>query len=189
MSFSNVNKSDQSDKNKAVKHSDPITINPTSTKTRRRSASVSSSSSGSASSPEPPTPLSAGLNNSQRIPSPSTSPILSYFLSQSPSKNPVGATSTFPFKRKFGSVPVFEGLRSPSASRPGVINPYRVDEEPEPEVPVAVHARRASSVVAGRLLQNPILPDSQHERGTNTLRRLSLSSGFIKVSVRFANSI
>jgi hypothetical protein len=59
--------------------------------------------------------------------------------------------------------------------------PYRVDEEPEQEKPVAAHARRASATVAGRLLQNPPVLDPQHERGTNTLRRLSLSSGFIRV--------
>jgi len=89
-----------------VKHSDPIAIN-----TRGRSFSISSgSSSGSESSASEdvhtPSPTST---NSQRItiPSPSGSPILSYFLGQSPTKAP--GTATFPFNRKFGPSPVVEG--------------------------------------------------------------------------------
>ncbi|KAJ7094279.1 hypothetical protein C8R44DRAFT_645391 [Mycena epipterygia] len=126
---------------------------------RPRSMSVSSGeSSGSASSPtEIPTPMStSGSSPRVNIPSPGTSPILSYFLAQSPTKSP----GTFPF-RKFGPAPVFE-------------------EEPETkEVPAVSHARRASTVVAGRFAaqpQNTALPDAHNERGQGLLRRLSLSS-------------
>jgi len=95
----------------------------------------------------------------------STSPILSYFISQSPT------TPTFPnlpFKRKFGTAPV--------------LGDYKVDEG-DNEIPVATHARRASVTVANRFSQtqgpNTLgqFPDPQ--RGTNLLnlgRRLSLSS-------------
>jgi len=129
--------------------------------------SVSSASSGSISSgSELPTPPSGSVG-SQRIsiPSPSTSPILSYFLAQSPTtKTP--ATGTFPFKRTFGPTPVLE-------------------EEPEKEIPAALHARRASATFSNRFMQNPpvgtTIPDAHVERGTNLLRRLSLSSNaFVK---------
>jgi hypothetical protein len=52
------------------------------------------------------------------------------------------------------------------------------------EIPVATHARRASATVADRFSQNPIMPlsNGQAGRGTNVLRRLSLSSAFIKVA-------
>jgi len=131
-----------------VQHSDPIPIS--SSRVRARSVSVSSSSSGSASS-------------TFDIPqtSPSSSPILSYFLAQSPTKSP--STATFPFKRKFGTTPVFE------------------DEETDKEIPVAAHARRASATVANRFSQpQTMLPDTHKERGTNLLRRLSLSSAAFK---------
>lgn len=90
-------------------HSVPI---PIASRNRPRSISVSSTSSGSASSSSgPPTTPASPSVSSQRIniPSPSTSPILSYFLAQSPTKT-IGAATTFPFKRKFGTTPaVFEG--------------------------------------------------------------------------------
>jgi len=81
---------------------------------------------------------------------------LSYFLAQSPTKTP----GTFPF-RKFGSAtaPVFEE-----------------DEPDAKEVPVASHARRASTAVAGRFAQQQPLPNAHNERGQGLLRRLSLSS-------------
>lgn len=87
-----------------VKHSDPIPIN----QTRSRARSVSSASSGSASSGyDLPTPISGSLgSNSIRtsIPSPTSSPIFSYFMS-SPTK-----ATTFPLRRKFpGTTPVVEG--------------------------------------------------------------------------------
>jgi len=146
-----------------IKPSEPISI-PTTARGRARSLSVSSASSGSASSSDIPTP--AGSASSQRIsiPSPSTSPILSYFLSPT---NKTPATATFPFKRKFGTTPVLEA-----------------EEEAETEIPVAAHARRASANVANRFSQGPastIFSDAHTDRGTNLLRRLSLSSAaFVK---------
>ncbi|KAF9466594.1 hypothetical protein BDZ94DRAFT_1251310 [Collybia nuda] len=141
--------------NREHKPSDPIAIN---TSARRgRSASVSSGSSSATSSPELQTPASTSSSQRISIPSPGSSPILSYFLAQSPT-NKTPASATFPFNRKFGPPPVFE------------------EEE---EVPAALHARRASTVVAGRFTQ-PLtapLPESQSDRGTGLLRRLSLSNG------------
>jgi hypothetical protein len=185
--MSTKNNASNEHKDACLKHSDPIPI-LTNAPFRRRSASISSSSSGSASSPsEIPTPLS-GSGNSHRIsiPSPGSSPILSYFLAQSPTK-PTSA-ATYPFKHKFGAAPVFEGIcflvllilnSSQLFTLIGVVEP-----EQEQEVPVAAHARRASTVVAGRFAQplNTPLPDTHHERGTGLLRRLSLSSAaFVKV--------
>ncbi|KAG6832785.1 hypothetical protein H0H92_009403 [Tricholoma furcatifolium] len=139
-----------------VKHSEPIAIGPS---TRRsRSASLSSGSSGSDGSP-PHTPASPTAPSRSMLPQSGSSPILSHFLAQSPAKSPVNAT--FPFHRKFGGPPpVFE-------------------EDEEPEIPVAAHARRTSTVVAGRFSQPQTspLPDPQLERGTGLLRRLSLSTG------------
>ncbi|KAJ6507821.1 hypothetical protein C8R47DRAFT_59011 [Mycena vitilis] len=131
---------------------------------RARSLSVSSSeSSGSASSPnEVPTPLSSSAASPKvNINDPGTSPILSYFLSQSPTKTP----GTFPF-RKFGHPPVFE------------------EDEGEKELPAVSHARRASTAVAGRFAQPPntALPEGHSERGQGLLRRLSLSSAFMNPS-------
>jgi septal ring-binding cell division protein DamX len=106
------------------------------------------------------TPASPTMS-SQPINIPSSSPILSYFLAQSPTKTPGTAATTFPFKRKFGNV----------------------DEE---EIPVAAHARRASATVAHRFSsQSPTVPllDAHTERGTNVLRRLSLSNAFVKPSI------
>lgn len=85
-------------------------------------------------------------------------------MSQSPTKT---APSTFPFNRKFGGAPpVFE------------------EEETVEEVPVAVHARRAST--AGRFGPQqpaPVMPDPQRERGTALLRRLSLGNAFARPAV------
>jgi len=145
----------------SVKHSRPIPISTA--YSRRRSGSLSSSdSSGSPTSPpQPETPLS-NSSPPRMVPanlSPSSSPILSYFMSQSPSK-----ANTFPFNRKFGGPqPVFE------------------EEEAVEEIPVAVHARRAST--AGRFGQQqppPAMPETQQERGTGLLRRLSLSNAFAR---------
>ncbi|KAF8181285.1 hypothetical protein BJ912DRAFT_854768 [Pholiota molesta] len=154
------------DKNNA--HSAPISIPLNAARNRSRSMSVSSSSSGSSSSgSDLPTPASASVG-SQRlsIPSPSTSPILSYFLAQSPTatgKTPT--TATFPFKRKFGPTPVFE------------------EEEPETEIPVAAHARRASVNRFTHQNTPSTYSEATTDRGTNLLRRLSLSSAaFVKVS-------
>jgi len=156
-------------------HSVPI---PIASRNRPRSLSVSSTSSGSASSSSgPPTTPASPSVSSQRIniPSPSTSPILSYFLAQSPTKT-IGAATTFPFKRKFGTTPAV----------------FEVDEETEKEIPVATHARRASATVANRFSQNPNAPfsDAHTERGTNVLRRLSLSNAaFIKPQLDAAGRI
>jgi len=143
--------------NGRARPSSPIPIATSNRNGRGRSASVSSGSSGSMSpASELPTPLS-GLSPRISIPSPGTSPILSYFLAQSPTKS-----QTLPF-RKFGATPVFEE-----------------DEGNKPIPPAAHHARRASMTVADRFGQpntTPALPDSHVERGAGLLRRLSLSTG------------
>jgi hypothetical protein len=145
-----------------LKQSSPISI-PMGARGRARSLSMSSSSSDSTSSAsEPLTPVGSAPPHRLSIPT-STSPILSYFLAQSPSKTP--ATASFPYKRKFGTAPVLEA------------------EEAEAEIPVATHARRASATVANRFSQNApsAFPDPNSDRGTNLLRRLSLSSSaFVK---------
>jgi len=94
--------------------------------------------------------------------SPSNSPILSYFMTQSPTKS-----TTFPFHRKFpGRPPVFE------------------EDDTDTEVPVATHARRASTAATpGRFGQQqpiPAMADSQQNRGTGLLRRLSLGNALAK---------
>lgn len=109
-SNSNDNSADSSS------HSQPIPIeNPH----RRRSQSVSDSSSDSSSSPLTPTSPLFSLSPPRGIKrpsasaiSPSTSPVLSYFLQQQQQqqKPPVATTATFPFRRGFGGAPtVFEG--------------------------------------------------------------------------------
>ncbi|KAF9526339.1 hypothetical protein CPB83DRAFT_837418 [Crepidotus variabilis] len=135
-----------------LKHTEPIAI-PNS-RGRARSMSVSSNSS-SASSGGPPTPPSATAGRIT-IPSPSTSPILSYFIAQSPTKT-TGTANTFPF-RKFSTGPVFE------------------EEEGEKEPLVAAHARRASASIATKITQTPtgFNPEVHSERASNLLRRLSL---------------
>ena len=63
--------------------------------------------------------------------------------------------------------------------------PTLSEEETEAEIPVAAHARRASATVANRFSQNTpsTFSDPKNDRGTNLLRRLSLSSSaFVKVS-------
>ncbi|KXN91641.1 hypothetical protein AN958_12493 [Leucoagaricus sp. SymC.cos] len=140
-----------------VKHSDPIPIH----QARGRARSVSSASSGSASSGfDLPTPISGSLGSNNirtSIPSPTSSPIFSYFMS-----SPTKTNSTFPLRRKFpGTTPVFEE-----------------DEEGEKEIPVAAHMRRASNQIASRFTEpkTNALPEPRLERGTGLLRRLSLSS-------------
>jgi hypothetical protein len=85
-----------------------------------------------------------------------------------------------------GSIPAFEGgsTKISVLSLAIFLTLIGPEEELESEVPVAAHARRASAVSPGRFLQNPPpLPESHHERGTNLLRRLSLSSALAKVSL------
>lgn len=93
----------------AVSHSEPIPIHHP----RHRAHSLSDSSSSSASSDgscSPSSPVSpthfplAGTQPRIAPISPSTTPILNYFLSQSPKSS----TATFPFRRGFGTA-VFEG--------------------------------------------------------------------------------
>ncbi|KAJ3778073.1 hypothetical protein FB446DRAFT_632706 [Lentinula raphanica] len=143
----------------SVRRSSPIPIANPAFNRRGRSASVSSGSSSSMSpTSELPTPLS-GLSPRITVPSPGTSPILSYFLAQSPTKTQTSATLPF---RKFGPPPVFE------------------NEEEQSMPPAAHHARRASMTVADRFNQpnaNTALPDYHVERGAGLLRRLSLSTG------------
>ncbi|TEB33328.1 hypothetical protein FA13DRAFT_1789794 [Coprinellus micaceus] len=130
--------------------------------------STSSNSSGSMSSnSELPTPPSS-MGQRISIPSPSTSPILSYFMAQSPAKS--APSATFPLRRGFPAAsPVFEA--------------DELAETERVEPPVAAHARRASINAAHRFSgQNPaVVPESLQERGSGLLRRLSLSSaGFAK---------
>ncbi|KZT29862.1 hypothetical protein NEOLEDRAFT_1160346 [Neolentinus lepideus HHB14362 ss-1] len=158
----------------SVQHSKPIPIDSH----RRRSPSRDSNSSASPSSPFPlttppalPLPINPRVANNSGV-SP-TSPILSYFLSQSPTKgtNP----ETLPFRaRGFGSA--------------------AVEDEDEPlsvdgSATAAGHARRASTAYAGRFSQQPpfVLPNPQpappDNRGAGLLRRLSLSSAFARPNV------
>ncbi|KAH6913135.1 hypothetical protein BKA70DRAFT_1421398 [Coprinopsis sp. MPI-PUGE-AT-0042] len=148
-------------------HSIPIPIS-NARHARHRSASMSSSASSSTSDALPPTPPGSGMMGSQRvsIPSPSQSPILSYFYGQSPTKStsPMTASSgTFPFRRGFAPPAVFE------------------EEEEQREIPVAAHARRTSVTVANRFSSAQAtpaaMPDALHDRGAGLLRRLSLSAG------------
>ncbi|KAJ2917421.1 hypothetical protein MD484_g2977, partial [Candolleomyces efflorescens] len=139
-----------------VHRSNPIPIGGP--RGRSRSVSVSSASSASTSS-DLPTPPSSSVGGRISIPSPSHSPILSYFLAQSPAKS---TSATFPLRNAFGPPPVYEA-----------------DEDAEREPPVAAHARRASITVAERFSaqsQSKQIPESMNDRGTNLLRRLSLSS-------------
>jgi hypothetical protein len=162
-----------------VKHSDPIKINTSTRRGRSFSLSSGSSSSSESSASEAHTPSPTSLNTQRiTVPSPSGSPILSYFLGQSPTKTP--GTATFPFNRKFGPPPVFEG----KALCMLTILSYLTHYIEEQEIPATAHARRASAVVAGRFAQSQTqpFPDPHVERGTALLRRLSLSSGaFAKV--------
>ncbi|KAF5341377.1 hypothetical protein D9758_012249 [Tetrapyrgos nigripes] len=144
-----------SNSNKSSDNKRPTSPIPIARNFRGRSGSVSSSSTDSPPS-ELPTPNSAGRTSPRiALPSPGSSPILSYFLAQSPSKT----NATFPF-RKFGTAPVFEEDES------GVNEPH-----------AAHHARRASTTVADRFTQptNPV-PDGHFERGSGLMRRLSLST-------------
>lgn len=167
----------------SVRHSRPIPINIGSGN-RRRSCSVTSSDS-SASPTSPQTPLSNGSSPRMVPPnlSPSSSPILSYFMSQSPTKT-APTPATFPFNRKFGGAPpVFEGLLPRTILCSVDLTQQLIpEEEIVDQVPVAVHARRAST--AGRFGPQqslPVMPDPQRERGTALLRRLSLGNAFARV--------
>ncbi|KAF9068936.1 hypothetical protein BDP27DRAFT_1421364 [Rhodocollybia butyracea] len=171
-----------------ARRSSPIPIaNSSMNRSRGRSASVSSGSSASMSpsSSELPTPVS-GISPRITVPSPGSSPILSYFLAQSPTKS---QSATLPF-RKFGPAPVFEGLLSLNVISYLILNVVVVVVEDETvHSPAMDHARRTSLSVADRFNQpnnNAALPESHVERGTGLLRRLSLSTGasaFTKASI------
>lgn len=173
----------------SVEHSQPIPIG--SGHSRTRSASISSStSSGSPTSPiEPQTPL-GNTTPPRMFPanlSPSKSPILSYFLaSQPPTKS-----NTFPSfsnRGRFGGAPVFEGKSITIGGSLRMLTAHTEDEE-EP-VPVATHARRASTAGSFGPSQARIVSDAQHERGTALLRRLSLGGiAFAKVCNLSAYSV
>ncbi|KAL6301358.1 hypothetical protein BKA93DRAFT_828325 [Sparassis latifolia] len=141
-----------------VRHSKPIAIDPH-RQPRRRSDSASDSSSSDDSSPSPSSPPpQSGFPGTQPhiIPmSPTTSPILSYFLS---GQSPKSASTTFPFRRNVG-VPVPED-----------------DEVADNESKATKHGRRASTAWAGgeRFAQPPPVSGTQQERAAGLLRRLSL---------------
>lgn len=165
-----------------VKHSDPIPIG----QMRGRARSVSSASSGSASSGyELPTPISGSLGSNNirtSIPSPTSSPIFSYFMS-----SPTKTSSTFPLRRKFpGTTPVFEGSPNLKFGHSKSLHTCTEDEEDEKEIPAAAHMRRTSTQIASRFTEpkNTPLPEPRLERGTGLLRRLSLSTApFTKVGI------
>ncbi|KAJ3475845.1 hypothetical protein NLI96_g11562 [Meripilus lineatus] len=177
--------SDQSSSN--VPHSQPMAI-PIG-HGRRRAGSISESSSSSSSSSDssysPPlnTPFAGDRMNRPRVApvSPSTSPILSYFLAQSP-KSPTGS---FPFRRNFGTS-VAEGPASNYFPPYSIIlkESYLIADD-ESEIPViAKHPRRASMAswsATDRPPQAPQpqvqIPDNQQDRAAGLLRRLSLGAG------------
>ncbi|GJE94603.1 hypothetical protein PsYK624_107730 [Phanerochaete sordida] len=138
-----------------VPHSQPIPINPR----RGRADSVSDSSS-SEDSNSPVSPSSSPISGmAPRVAptSPGSTPILNYFLSQSP-KSP--STSTFPFRRGFGTA-VFEDDFDPDAA------------------PKRGHARSVSSAAwptterVSPPSQPPVQP-AHGDRAAGLLRRLSL---------------
>ncbi|TFK97037.1 hypothetical protein BDV98DRAFT_273679 [Pterulicium gracile] len=146
-------------------HSEPIPIGGSfRNRNRQRSASLSSGSSITSSGSDlPPSPVNSPHGTSPRVglPSPATSPILSYFLAQSPTKTSATGAS-LPFRSNFASNPVFE-------------------EEESPEIPAAKHARRASTIGAAARFSNggmnaatPASPSA--DKGAGLLRRLSLGS-------------
>ncbi|KAH9847706.1 hypothetical protein C2E23DRAFT_871683 [Lenzites betulinus] len=135
---------------------------------RRRSESVSEGSSSSDSgsvSPASPvqSPASGTLPRIAPI-TPGTSPILSYFLSQSP-KSPSAAT--FPFRR-------------------GMAPPVYEDEEAfDNEKPAPRHARSASTAwpTGDRFVVPQPPPGHQQDRAAGLLRRLSLGGSIARPQV------
>jgi hypothetical protein len=153
-----------------LKHSDPIPIG----QNRNRARSVSSASSSSTSSVYdlPTTPISTSFGSGNirtSIPSPTSSPIYSYFMS-----SPTKTNSTFPWRRKFsGAAPVFEA-----------------EEEDEKVLPAATQMRRSSTQISNRFSESKTtpLPEPQLERGTGFLRRLSLSTAPLNKGSTRSNS-
>ncbi|RDX57124.1 hypothetical protein OH76DRAFT_1476580 [Lentinus brumalis] len=150
--------------NSNVPHSLPIPIGG-----RRRSESGSGSDSSSDSgSNSPASPLQTPVTGTfPRIApiSPSTSPILSYFLAQSPKSPP---NATFPFRRGTGAPGLFDGDDDAL--------------EADKSIPRNGHARRASTATwptQDRFAQPPVSPAApvsghQQDRAAGLLRRLSL---------------
>ncbi|KAM5537218.1 hypothetical protein V8D89_009151 [Ganoderma adspersum] len=148
-------------------HSLPIPIG----EGRRRSGSESdsgSSDSGSTSPPSPfPTPASGTLPRIAPF-SPSTSPILSYFLSNQ-STSPKSPPSTFPFRRGTTGSTFYED-----------------DDAFEADKPIYSHGRRASAAAwPGHDRYPPVapVPTDQQDRAAGLLRRLSLGGNMAKPPV------
>ncbi|KAI8980029.1 hypothetical protein BD414DRAFT_421041 [Trametes punicea] len=145
-----------------VPHSLPIPIG-----SRRRSGSMSESSSSDSGSTSPTSPLQTPASGTlPRIApiTPSTSPILSYFLSQSPKSPP---SATFPFRRGMAP-PVYEDEEV-----------FEADKSP------ARHARSASTAwpATDRFPVSPVAPSTlpaQQDRAAGLLRRLSLGGSMTR---------
>ncbi len=193
---SNISFATMSSNQNKPTHSLPIPIDG---HRRSRSESVSDCSSDSAStSPASPlpTPLSGTIPLPRIVPiSPSTSPILSYLLSQSPKSPP----STFPFRRGISGA-IFQGETSAHATQfasTSPINPRRSslfvlpsseEDAIEPEKPTARHGRRASAAAwpAGDRFPQitpvpPTVPAPHQDRAAGLLRRLSLGGSLTRV--------
>ncbi|CDO75186.1 hypothetical protein BN946_scf184866.g27 [Trametes cinnabarina] len=146
-----------------VPHSLPIPIGGS----RRRSGSVSEGSSSDSGSTSPASPLQTPASGPlPRIApiTPSTSPILSYFLSQSPKSPP---SATFPFRR---------GMAPPV---------YEDDEMYEAEKPAPRHGRSVSTAwpTTDRFPVSPTAAMSvpgQQDRASGLLRRLSLGGNMTR---------
>ena len=162
-------------------YSKPISINIAATHRRCRSGSLSSDSSGGSPSDPIQTPLNANPPKVSTV-SPSTSPILSYFMGQQP-----GSAKTLPFRRStvdsIGSAgPVFDDgpflIRESRNLHPDV---HTDDTQESNAAPVhKVHRRATTSWTASSQPVNP-LPGDRHERASGVLRRLSLSTSFSRV--------
>ncbi|THH08879.1 hypothetical protein EW145_g2404 [Phellinidium pouzarii] len=158
-----------------IKHSDPISIPNQHSHSRVRSVSFSASSSSEDESNSPPlrTPASPGpgpqprVNTVQTPLSPSTSPILSYFMS-SPSKSTTTSAGFGSLGRGF----------APKAQEP------IMEEDNDGGSPILRHARRMSTSTGWPPRFNsgtaPSATPEQHERGVALLRRLSLGSAFVQ---------
>jgi hypothetical protein len=144
-------------------HSNPIPIEA-SGHHRHRSGSLSSDSDSSGSPTSPlATPISSNPPKVATV-SPSASPILSYFMSQSPT------SKTFPFRR---------GTIGPIGGNGAVF-----EEEDNSELDhntTKIHRRASTAWAGGDRYQAPPaapIPDNRQERATGLLRRLSLSTSF-----------